>query len=61
MELFTMIADSVTNGFKGNNCTVASTKQEAVVCDKMIDTDKITPCYNEEADDISTCPRVIGQ
>ena len=51
MELFLMIADSITNSFKNSDCPVAVTKHEAVVSNNVIETARITLCHQEEADD----------
>ena len=50
-ELFRMIADSLVESYKDDECTVAVTRDESVVCNKIIDLENLSPCYKEEADD----------
>ena len=50
-ELFSMIADSVVNDFKQDDCTVVATKKEEVLPNRDIVISNISPCNKEEADD----------
>ena len=46
-----MIEDSLVESYKDDQCTVAVTRDESVVCNKKIDLENLIPCYKNEAGD----------